>query len=130
MASMSPHLGRVLLEYGRWHWVTPVVVGGGLGGGGLRCAPWGLARGSFGSWCLLVRFGSACCLCVCVFVFVFAFGVGLGQSPLYHILVLYTCQESADRSKYRHVYHRDYDKHSTGFVFRHSSQDPVAELFN
>ena len=65
MASMSPHLGRVLLEYGRWHWVTPVVVGGGLGGGGLRCAPWGLARGSFGSWCLLVRFGSACCLCVC-----------------------------------------------------------------
>ena len=69
-------------------------------------------------------------VCVCVFVFVFAFGLGLGQSPLYHILVLYTCQESADRSKYRHVYHRDYDKHSTGFVFRHSSQDPVAELFN
>ena len=88
MASMSPHLGRVLLEYGRWHWVTPVVVGGGLGGGGLRCAPWGLARGSFGSWCLLVRFGSACCVCVCVFVFVFAFGLGLGQSPLYSIIYL------------------------------------------
>ena len=50
---------------------------------------------------------------------------GSVTSVQYHILVLCTCQESADRSKYRRVYHRDYDKHSTGFVFRHSSQDPV-----
>ena len=69
------------------------------------------------------------CECVRVRVCFWAW-FGSVTSVQYHILVLCTCQESADRSKYRRVYHRDYDKHSTGFVFRHSSQDPVAELFN
>ena len=89
MASMSPCLGRVLLEYGRWHLTIAVVVGGGLGGGGFRCALWGLVRGSFCSWCLLVRFVSACC--VCLFVFVFAFACLLLGSGGSATSVSYTC---------------------------------------